>query len=496
MKNRTLSFGPFEASRLEPLESRTLLAATPISFVDGDGTTVRITLSGNGAMVLDGTDLTINGADQGTKITISNKGGDGRTTLGSITVNGALNSINAKTTDLTGNISILGSVRSLNLGNLLAGTQKTLTVGGTANAKEAKFTFGRVVDLSIDSGTPISTLTVTDWDDTGNDDLIEMPRLKTIKSNEDFAPSGILISDDQGKGTLGKVTVKGNMAGTWYVDGAASGITAGSTSSTFGLNVLGKLGNIKTNGDFSGIIAAYTVGSVSINGSAIDAVILAGADLGTDLALGGAGEEADLFFTGKFSKLFVKGAITNSTFGAGLDPANSILSDGDDFVTGKTASTMGSIKVNGIADPATRFAAGKFSSISVSGTKIDPNGDPRFLLASTIPDETSPVITAGLRTNTGDPNDNITSDPTIIGRVIDLGSIKSFRFGIDDTDLADFQSIRNLIEPDGTFELIRSAIEKANKGPLTVGAHTINFVAVDEIGNTSPIFTVAFIFAP
>lgn len=496
MKNRTPSFGPFEASRLEPLESRTLLAATPISYVDGDGTTVKISLSGNGAMVLDGADLTINGADQGTKLTISNKGGDGRTTLGSIIINGAFNSINAKTTDLTGDISILGSVRTLNLGNLLAGAQKTLTIGGTANAKEAKFTFGSVVDLSIDSGTPISSLTVNDWDDTGNNDLIEVPRLKKVKSKGDFAPSGVLISDEEGEGALGKVTVEGRMSGTWYVDGDASGITTGSTSSTFRINVRGKMGNIKADDNFSGIVAGYTVGSVTINGSAINAVILAGADLGTDLAIGGTGEEADLYFSGKFSKLTVKGSVTNSTFGAGLDPANNILNDGDDFVTGKKASTFGSIKVTGLVDPGSRFAAGKFSSIKLSGTKIDPNGDPRILMASIVSDETPPVITAGLRTNTGDPNDNITSDPTIVGRVIDLGSVESFRYGIDGDDLVDFDSIRSLIEPDGTFELLRSDIEKANKGPLSVGLHTLNFVAKDEIGNTSPIFTVAFVFAP
>ncbi len=496
MKNRTHSFGPFETPRLEPLEPRNLLAATPISYVDGDGTTVKISLSGNGAMVLNGADLIINGADQGTKLTIKNKGGNGRTTLGSIIVNGALKGISAKTTDLTGDISILGSVRTLDLGNLLPGAQKTLTIGGTANAKEAKFTFGRVVDLSIDSGTPISSLTVTDWDDTDGNDLIEVPRLKKVKSKEDFAPGGILISDEEGKGALGKVTVKGGMSGAWYVDGAASGITTGSTGPDFRLNVRGKLGNIKANQNFSGIVAAYNVGSVTISGSAINAVILAGADLGTDMAFGGTGEEADLFFSGKFSKLTVKGSATNSTFGAGLDPANSILGDGDDFVTGKKASSFGSIKVTGNVNAGSQFAAGKFSSIKLTGTKIDPNGDPRILMASTVSDETPPVITARLRTNTGDPDDDITSDPTIVGRVIDLGSISSFRYGIDGDDLVDFNSIRNLIEPDGTFELLRSHIEKSNKGPLSVGLHTINFVAKDEIGNTSPIFTVAFVFAP
>ena len=497
MKRFSKSAVEFQPSRLEQLEDRNLLAAAPITFVDGDGTTVKISLSGNGAMVLNGADLAITGADQGTKLTISNKGGDGRTTLGSITVSGAIKSISAKTTDFTGDISILGSVRTLELGDFLAGNEHQLTVGGTANASAANFTFGRVVDLSIDSNTPIGSLTVTDWDDTNGDDLIETPELKKVKSKEDFAPSGIIISDEEGEGYLGKMTVENLLGGTWYVDGDSAGIDTGSTAPTFKMNVLGKMSGLKVDTDFSGILAAYNIGSVDISGNVVNALILAGADLGTDMELGGSGDEADLFFSGDFSKLSVKGGITTSTFGAGLDPFNGVIGDGDDFVVGKTNSSFGSINVRGLADGQTRFAAGKFSGKpKIGGTSLDPNGDPRFILASTVLDETPPVIFAELRTNTGDPNDNITSDATIVGRVIDLGSVKTFKFGVDDDELKDFSNIVKLIEPDGTFELLRSAIEKVNKGPLSVGLHTINFLAMDEIGNTAAIFSVAFVFAP
>lgn len=496
MKRFSLNAADFQPSRLEQLEDRNLLAAAPISFVDGDGTTVKISLSGNGAMVLNGVDLEITGADQGTKLTISNKGGDGRTTLGSINVSGAIKSITAKTTDFTGNISILGSVKTLELGNFLAGNEHELTVGGSANASAATFKFGRVVDLSIDSATPIGSLTVTDWDDTNGDDLIETPELKKVKSYEDFAPSGIIISDEEGEAYLGKITVEDLLGGTWYVDGDSAGISTGSTAATFKMNVLGKMSGLTVDNDFSGTLAAYNVGTVNVYGNVIDALILAGADLGTDMALGGTGDDADLFFSGDFSKLYVKGSVTTSTFGAGLDPFNGVIGDGNDFVIGKKNSSFGSIKVTGLADALSRFAAGKFSSAKIGGTSLDPNGDPRFILASTVLDETPPVIFAELRTNTGDPNDNITSDATIVGRVLDLGSVKTFKFGVDDDELSDFSSIVKLIEPDGTFELLRSAIEKVNKGPLSVGAHTINFLAIDEVGNTAAIFSVAFVFVP
>ncbi len=496
---KTRRFAPeFQPSRLEPLEQRNLFAATPITFIDGDGTTVKISLAGNGSMVFTpgDNDLQIIGADQGTRLTITTKGGDGRATLGSIDVGGAIKSINAKTTDFTGNISILGSVSTLTLGNMLPGDQKSITIGGTSAAKPATINLGRITDLNIDSGTPLNGITVIDWDDTDNNDIINAPFLKKVSSKEDFAAGAIIISEEEGKASLGKITLKGQLDGFWYVDGKAAGISTGSTAQTFRMNVRGKLNNLSAKTDVSGLVAAADIGAISISGSVIDAVILAGADLGTDVALGGAGDDADLFFSGTLAKLTVKGGVTNSTFGAGLDPANGILGDGDDFVTGKLKSTFGGISIKGIADVNTTFAAGKFSKPRIGGTSIDPAGDPRFLIASTAPDILPPVITAQLGNNTGDPNDNITSDPTIIGRVIDLGEVKTFRFGIDDDQLSDFINIRNLIEEDGTFELPRATIEKVNKGPLSVGLHNINFFAVDEIGNTAAIFTVTFFFAP
>ena len=120
----------------------------------------------------------------------------------------------------------------------------------------------------------------------------------------------------------------------------------------------------------------------------------------------------------------------------------------------------------------------------------------RQMLASTDDDLDAPVITARLSNNTGDPNDAVTSDPTIIGRVTDLGAINSFRVGIDDDELDDFAGIGNLIEANGTFELLRSRIEQINSGPLSAGAHTINFYARDDANNIAPIYTIAFVFVP
>lgn len=505
---RSLSKGLAAPVYVETLESRGLLSAPPLTFVDGDGTTVTITLSGNGSFVLNEGNLTITGSDQGTKLSISTKGGDGRTTLGSIQINGAINSISASKTDLTGGITLGGSAKTFKLGNMLAGSQKTITIGGTPNAKPVSLEFGRVQDMTIDSKSPISYLRVVDWDDTDGNDLVRAPLLKKVNSDEDLATGGIIVSDEEGAGVLGNVYLKGTMSGTWFVDGKADYISTWFTSESFRMNIRGKLGKLYARYDMSGLVATYDVGNLTVKGAVINATVLAGADLGADIALGGSGADQDLFFRGTFGTLSVSQTITASTFGAGLDPANGVIGDSDDFITGKSRSTFKTIRVSGLADTVTTFAAGKFGSPSVGGTRVDPNGDPRFLLASTAPEETPPLILAQLRNNTGDPNDLITSDPSIIGRVTDLGPITSFRIGIDDDELSEFVSIHRFIEYDGTFELLRSDIEKINKGPFTtfedddegdpgqLKIHTINLVAKDDIGNTSAIYRVPFIFVP
>jgi hypothetical protein len=482
---------------LDALEPRTLLAAAPITFTDGDGTEVRITLSGNGDMALVGDDLQLTGTDQGTRLTLTARGGaDGRATLDDITSDGALQQINGKILDLTGDITLAGSAKTLKLGDFLPGSGHTLTLGGTEEAKPVSITLKRVADLSLDSGMPIKSLKVDDWEDNGGDNVITAPEVDKIDSKEDLHVNLRLQTGDEGEAELGKVTVDEALSGDWFVDGKAKSIKAGSITTDFLAAIAGDLDKLESDGDFSGTVAATSINKVTVDDDLDHAMILAGADLGDDGQFGGAGDNEDLFFRGTMGNVMIKGQVIDSVLASGLDPANGVFGDGDDFITGKNRSTIGRIKVNGTADNDSVFAAGDFKNVNVGNTNVDPAGDPRFLLASTDPDEDPPVIEAALANDTGDPNDGITSDPEIHGRVTDLGRVASFRVGIDDMELEDFEGILNLLEPNGTFELERAKLEQINEGPFTAGLHTIHFVARDEVGNTSAIFTVAFVFAP
>jgi len=484
----------------EPLEGRVLLAAAPVTFTDADGSVVTAKLSGNGNITLieDGDlhSLVLTGTDQGTTLSISIKGGDGRARFKNITTSGAMKSISGKTTDITGDLSIAGSIKTLTLGNFPAGTQQTLAIGGTSEADASTISLGRVADLLIQSGAPIKKLTVVDWDDTDANDKIVAPVIEKIESKEDFAPGASLKDDNYNKPLLGELKVKGLLGGVWTIESGTGKISAGVVGENFSMNATDTIKSVDVSGDFRGVLASTEIGKINIKGSVIGAHILAGADLGDDAQLGGTGDNQDLYFKGEIKGLTVKGEVRNSVIGVGLDPVNGVFGDGNDIVTGKTRSSFGSISIKGVADALTVLAAGKFSKVSIAGTKTVPAGDPRFVLASTEKDETPPAIVASLENDTNTPDDNITSDPTLVGRVTDLGKIEYFRFGVDDMPLSDFTSILSTIEPNGMFELLRTKIEQANKGPLSPGLHRINLIAKDDVGNTSAILTIALVIVP
>ncbi len=91
--------------------------------------------------------------------------------------------------------------------------------------------------------------------------------------------------------------------------------------------------------------------------------MLAGANLGSDDLLGGKVSAADTFSAGSIGKISINGSVTNSTFGAGLNPVDGIFRNGNDKVMGGAASRIGSVNLKHGVDASTRFYAGAFGKI-------------------------------------------------------------------------------------------------------------------------------------
>jgi uncharacterized delta-60 repeat protein len=133
-----------------------------------------------------------------------------------------------------------------------------------------------------------------------------------------------------------------------------------------------------TLGNLRGTLAtAGNIGTLAVNGDVAGGRVLAGTRAGADGKVGGAGAGADTYGSGAIIKLMVKGTVSGSTFGAGLDPVNSAFLDGDDRVVGVAESVMPSITVKHGVDDSTLFVAGVFGSVKLP-ERINPAEDPRF----------------------------------------------------------------------------------------------------------------------
>ena len=125
------------------------------------------------------------------------------------------------------------------------------------------------------------------------------------------------------------------------------------------------------------ITTAGSIGALAVNGDVAGGRVLAGTRAGADGKVGGTGAAADSYGSGAIMKLMVKGAVSGSTFGAGLDPVNSRFLDGDDRVIGVAESVIASVSVKRGVDDSTMFVAGVFGSVKLP-QRVNPAEDPRF----------------------------------------------------------------------------------------------------------------------
>lgn len=102
---------------------------TAYTFTDEDGTAATFTLkNGTASVWLEGETLSLVIADSGggASLMVRTAGGDGRMSIGGITVNGSLKSLNARTVDLTGTLYTTAIVGKVLLGNITG----TIAAGG------------------------------------------------------------------------------------------------------------------------------------------------------------------------------------------------------------------------------------------------------------------------------------------------------------------------------------------------------------------------------
>jgi hypothetical protein len=149
----------------------------------------------------------------------------------------------------------------------------------------------------------------------------------------------------------------GDLSGTMFVGGSLGKLTIGAVAGTIAVN--GAIGSI-------------------VADSLDHAKILAGANLGDDAQFGGTGSNADIYGASTIKSVKVRGAISQSIVGAGLNPVDTTFGNDDDVVT--PGSAIGKLSAKA-ADENSRFYAAAFKSAKLPKKIKDISSDARFRTA-------------------------------------------------------------------------------------------------------------------
>lgn len=250
------------------------------------------------------------------------------------------------------------------------GTRITfILAGGTGQL----FQNGDRYSITVNDGGKGVTLTITGKGGDGRVSLDDVTISGTLKSMS--AKNSDIFSSLHVTGAIGKLTL-GNINGVVWSGGSIAGATAGAlTGSFYATGALGKLtfGNVAgTIASGSGVIGAVSAASLD------NARILSGANLGADGLVSGTGSGAndDSYGKGAIGSINVKGAITSSFIGAGVNPVDQTFGNTGDQLVGGTASSIASITAKS-ADQASRLEAGAIKKAKLPKT-IDITQDTRF----------------------------------------------------------------------------------------------------------------------
>jgi hypothetical protein len=211
--------------QLEALERRRLLSSGTYDFgqvgnysvkavVEGPGrtvTTFALLGGGSGHVVVSGSglDVTLDNTSSATSLVISTKGG--RTQLHSLSDTGSIGKISGALVDMAGDVTIGGTISSLQLGNVFGG--HAINIG--SGVAGADIVLGTATDTSLASGTPFKSFSINGWYDTDSiADPVSVPWIGSMKVKADF--NGTLNT-----ASIGSASVGGSWGGTTNITGNA-----------------------------------------------------------------------------------------------------------------------------------------------------------------------------------------------------------------------------------------------------------------------------------
>ena len=260
-----------------PGQTFTTKTRTP-TYTDADGTPVFLYLTGGGSgqvflpptggdavqIVVTPAPAKANGAAP-TSLIITTTGKNSKTSVAKLVVNGSINAISAKTTDLLGDLTVTGGAKSIQMANSF--NTQTLSVGLPSAPKDTlTLIFADVANMAVTSQSPIKAISALDWGSlTGTPKTIAAPWIGSLKVTAgNFAANLSLSGTGTTAAALGALSVAQGATGLWDILGWANAITVKGVFQNGSIRASGNMKSL-TLGEISGssVIAGYQDGVVT-----------------------------------------------------------------------------------------------------------------------------------------------------------------------------------------------------------------------------------------
>ena len=337
--------------------------------------------------------ITLDNSGPATSLAFTASGGaDGRINVNTIVINGSAQDIKGTLINLTGDITVTGGLKKLELGDIA--DQHLIDIGpADLPADTLSLKFLNVTDLSLNSEMPIKTLAFNHWED--NDataDMINAPSVGKIVGKADFA-AGMNLTDNTVALTLAGVSVKGSITGgAWTINGNVGKVAAGNIAEDWSANITGDLAGLTAKGDAGGDLTARSLKAISVAGNYTDAEV--NLTLPVDpinpklYALGkltakGTMEDVNIRSAGNIGKITL-GVIKDSNIFAGINNSVTALPVSPNDYDAQAA--IAGVKIKGVAGGAFWFensniAASDVGAVAFGFAQTD-NGDDKFGIAA------------------------------------------------------------------------------------------------------------------
>jgi len=269
-------------------------------YVEADGTSGTITLSGPGTAVihmggdnlvqianharganqeiesiaLTGTTSATNLIDVG----VVRKKGTLVPVLGDITADGPLGMLRVLNTFVMGDITVAGGVTNFRVDGAKNGT---ITLGQSARPMPMKL--NEFFDENFSTPSAISTITAFEWINTDSiPESFQAAYINSLQATGNFEVGLQLSSTNAGSRSLGNMFVNGVIGGTWNLAGASVALNVGATGLDWNATFT-SLPFINDRGFFAGTLKVPAIGYIHVRGEMFGAALEFSAANTTDL---------------------------------------------------------------------------------------------------------------------------------------------------------------------------------------------------------------------